>query len=237
MNAKINRKTNFQDLGLMEFKLSWDYQAELFESILAVKRINRDRSAADQLPTDNYLLFVEHPHVFTLGKSGNLQNLLISPDDLHTINASYYHINRGGDITYHGPGQLVSYPVLDLENFFTDIHLYIRSLEEAVIHTLKHFGIAGGRINGMTGVWIGAEGDNARKICAIGVRTSRWVTLHGLAFNINTDLSYFEHIVPCGIRDKSVTSMARELGHNQDMMEVAEVLRNSLGDVFGMEWV
>jgi lipoyl(octanoyl) transferase len=237
VNAVVNRKTHFQDLGLMEFKACWDYQDLLFNRILSVKRANRDRLAVAQEATENYLLFVEHPHVYTLGKSGNVNNLLIHPHNLHTINADYYHINRGGDITYHGPGQIVGYPVLDLENFFTDIHRYMRSLEEAVILTLHDFGIPAGRIPGMTGVWVEPEEARARKICALGVRASRWVTLHGFALNVNTDLTYFDHIIPCGIRDKAVTSMAKETGSEQSMAKVSAMLKEKVAEVFDMEWI
>ena len=218
----------------MDYKEAWDYQTTLFQSILDVKTSNR--TANSNLITHNYLLFCEHPHVYTLGKSGDEQNLLLKKEDLHTIDATYYHINRGGDITYHGPGQLVVYPVIDLENFFTDIHKYMRLLEEAVIQTLKDFGIKSGRINGLTGVWIDFENEKqARKICALGVKTSRWVTMHGLAFNVNANLNYFTNIVPCGIADKAVTSMEKELGKLQDFNLVKTVLKKKLIDVFEME--
>lgn len=218
----------------MDYKEAWDYQTTLFQSILDVKTSNR--TANSNLTTHNYLLFCEHPHVYTLGKSGDEQNLLLKKEDLHTIDATYYHINRGGDITYHGPGQLVVYPVIDLENFFTDIHKYMRLLEEAVIQTLQEFGIKSGRINGLTGVWIDYENEKqARKICALGVKTSRWVTMHGLAFNVNANLNYFANIVPCGIADKAVTSMEKELGKLQDFGLIKTVLKNKLADVFEME--
>lgn len=234
MNSSINKKTKFIDLGLMDYKQAWDYQTTLFQSILDIKTTNRTNNS--NLETHNHLLFCEHPHVYTLGKSGDEQNLLLKKEDLHTIDATYYHINRGGDITYHGPGQLVVYPVIDLENFFTDIHKYMRLLEEAVIQTLEEFGIKSGRINGLTGVWLDYENEKqARKICALGVKTSRWVTMHGLAFNVNANLNYFANIVPCGIADKAVTSMEKELSAIQDFELVKTVLKKKLADVFEME--
>ena len=236
MNTSVNKKTKFLDLGLMDYQQAWDYQTNLFQSILDVKSQNRSAPANEQLITNNYLLFCEHPHVFTLGKSGEEKNLLVKKEDLHTIEATYYHINRGGDITYHGPGQIVVYPIIDLENFFTDIHKYMRLLEESVIETLAEFNIKAGRINGLTGVWIDYENANkARKICALGVKTSRWVTLHGLAFNVNTDLNYFKYIVPCGIDDKDVTSLKKELGKQQDLEQVKSILKNKLSGLFEME--
>lgn len=236
MNPLINRKTKVIDLGLKEYSAAWDYQTQLFEGILEVKRENREASAGGQAPTPNYLVFCEHPHVYTLGKSGKEKNLLVPKEKLTDIGASYFHINRGGDITYHGPGQIVVYPVIDLENFFTDIHKYMRMLEESVIQTLKEYGIAAGRTEGLTGVWLAPKGSKgSRKICALGVKTSRWVTLHGLAFNVNTNLSYFNHIVPCGIEDKAVTSMERELGATQDIGQVKKALLKNMASLFGME--
>lgn len=218
----------------MDYKQAWDYQTSLFQSILDVKANNR--TSADQQPTNNYLLFCEHPHVYTLGKSGDEQNLLVKKEKLYSIDATYYHINRGGDITYHGPGQIVVYPILDLENFFTDIHQYMRLLEESVILTLREFGIEAGRIKGLTGVWIDPENKiRARKICALGVKTSRWVTLHGLAFNVNSNLDYFSNIVPCGISDKAVTSMEKELKIQQNFDHIKSVLKEKLTSVFEME--
>jgi lipoyl(octanoyl) transferase len=235
VNAVINRSTRFVDLGQKDFKESWDYQVELFDQILSIKSANRNLPADHQKATPNYLIFVEHPHVFTLGKSGDDSNLLVAQKDLPTIQAAYYHINRGGDITYHGPGQIVGYLVLDLENFFTDIHRYMRLMEEAVIVTLKDYGIDSGRIPGLTGVWLDTDDEKkARKICALGVKTSRWVTQHGFAFNVNTNLRYFDYIVPCGIADKAVTSMERELGKKQDMLEVSERLKKNIAELFGM---
>jgi lipoyl(octanoyl) transferase len=221
----------------LDYKKAWDYQTELFNQTLALKTGNRQLETHLHLATPNYLLFCEHPHVYTLGKSGNESNLLIRKDQLGSIDATYYHINRGGDITYHGPGQIVGYPVIDLENFFTDIHKYMRLLEESVIQTLSLFGIASGRIPGLTGVWIDAENENARKICALGVKTSRWVTMHGFAFNVNSDLSYFDHIIPCGIEHKTVTSMQRELGAAQDMEAVKQLLKKKIAEQFSMQLV
>lgn len=236
MNLNVTRLTKFIDLGVIDFAKAWDYQTELFNKTLEVKKLNRQAESNADL-TENYLLFCEHPHVFTLGKSGDEKNLLIDKKNLNTINATYHHINRGGDITYHGPGQIVVYPVIDMENFFTDIHKYMRLLEEAVIETLAHFGMESGRIAGLTGVWLEPETERARKICALGVKTSRWVTMHGLAFNVNTDLSYFEYIVPCGIADKAVTSMAKELGTEQNLSEVKSVLKEKIASIFDMEIV
>lgn len=227
MNKIPNREVEVIDLGRIDYADALDFQTRKFDEILAVKKENRERAADEQLPTRNYLIFCEHPHVFTLGKSGDEKNLLVRKDDLHTINASYFQINRGGDITYHGPGQIVVYPVIDMENFFTDIHRYMRTLEESVIRTLRDFGIESGRIPGLTGVWLGT-GNQARKICALGVKTSRWVTLHGLAFNVNSDLKYFDYIVPCGIADKAVTSMEKELGKEQDIADVRKILKSHL---------
>ncbi|MCK6616938.1 MAG: lipoyl(octanoyl) transferase LipB [Cyclobacteriaceae bacterium] len=233
MNQVINCKTRFIHLGLIDYQKAWDYQASLFSKTLEVKKENRELPAARQQPTENFLIFCEHPHVFTLGKSGDEANLKIKKEDLRTINASFIHTNRGGDITYHGPGQLVGYPVLDLENFFTDIHRYMRTLEEAVILTLQEFGIKAGRIPGLTGVWLDENHPKrARKICALGVKTSRWVTMHGFAFNVNTNLTYFDYIVPCGIHDKAVTSMAAEMNAQQDLKQVEAVLKDKLEQLF-----
>jgi len=236
VNTLLNKKTKFVDLGQIDYQQAWDYQTNLFQSILDVKSQNRVLAPNEQLSTNNFLLFCEHPHVFTLGKSGDEKNLLVKKEELHTIEATYYHINRGGDITYHGPGQIVVYPIIDMENFFTDIHKYMRLLEESVIQTLAEFNIKSGRINGLTGVWIDFEDANkARKICALGVKTSRWVTLHGLAFNVNTDLNYFKYIVPCGIDDKAVTSLEKELGKQLDIKQVKSILKNKLSGLFEME--
>lgn len=229
----MNKKTNYIDWGIVDYQEAWDRQEEVFQSILAVKHQNRVQEKND--PTENYLIFTEHPHVYTLGKSGKPENLLLDENGLKEKESTYYKINRGGDITYHGPGQIVGYPILDLDNFFTDIHLYLRTLEEAVILTLADYGIPAGRYEGYTGVWLDAENEKARKICAMGVRASRWVTMHGFAFNVNTDLDYFGNIVPCGIDDKDVTSMERELGRRLDLEEVKEKLKNHIADLFQME--
>ena len=221
------------DLGSIDFKEAWDYQTVLFEKVLAVKNENRSRPVQEQKTTDNFLLFCQHPHVYTLGKSGKENNLLLKQEELSSVNASYYHINRGGDITYHGPGQLVGYLIIDLENFFTDIHKYMRFLEEAVIQTLNEFTLEAGRIKGLTGVWIDIE-KRPRKICAFGVKTSRWVTMHGFALNVNPDLTYFNHIVPCGIQDKAVTSIQAELGRSVEIKEVQEILQDKLTTLFEM---
>ncbi len=235
MNTVLNNETEVIDLGLIDYQEAWEYQTRLFNSILAIKTANRSLEASDQLSTKNYFIFCEHPHVFTLGKSGKENNLLIKKEELGSIQADFYSTNRGGDITYHGPGQIVVYPVLDLENFFTDIHRYMRTLEESVIQTLKEFAIHAGRIEGLTGVWLEPENVmKARKICSLGVKTSRWVTLHGLAFNVNTDLKYFDYIIPCGIADKAVTSMEQELGKRQDPEEVKNVLKNKLLSLFNL---
>lgn len=238
MNAIINKQTAFIDLGLKDYQQAWDYQVALFEKILATKSANRDIIPEEQKPTANHVIFCEHPHVFTLGKSGDEKNLLVPKDELNTVDASYYHINRGGDITYHGPGQIVGYPILDLENFFTDIHKYMRLLEESLIQTLKEFSVEAGRIPGLTGVWVDHENEKkARKICALGVKTSRWVTMHGFAFNVNSNLKYFDYIVPCGINDKAVTSLQQELGKEQDLNAVKGVLKNKIAEQFGLSWL
>lgn len=231
----MNYETEVIDLGLIDYQKAWEYQTRLFHSILAIKTANRSLEASAQLSTKNYFIFCEHPHVFTLGKSGDEKNLLIKKEELESIHAAYYSTNRGGDITYHGPGQIVVYPVLDLENFFTDIHRYMRTLEEGVIQTLKEFAIDAGRIEGLTGVWLEAENaTKARKICALGVKTSRWVTLHGLAFNINTDLKYFDYIVPCGIENKAVTSVKKEIGVTQDVEKIKNLLKEKIVTLFDM---
>ncbi len=238
MNAIVNKETKFIDLGLKDYSETWSYQTGLFDAILEIKKRNRELPASQQEKTPNYLIFCEHPHVFTLGKSGDEKNLLISKDKLRSIDATYYHINRGGDITYHGPGQIVVYPVIDMENFFTDIHKYMRLLEESVIQTLDEFSIKAGRIQGLTGAWVEPKNEQqSRKICALGVKTSRWVTLHGLAFNVNVDLSYFGYIIPCGINERGVTSMERELGSIQDINEVKSVLLKKIVSIFEMEVV
>ena len=218
---KINKMKNkaiiYQDLGFKDYQDVWNYQETLFQEILNIKTKNRRENT--NIITPNYFLFVEHSHVYTLGKSGEISNLLLSESQLDAIGAKYYKINRGGDITYHGPGQIVGYPIFDLENFFTDIHQYLRFLEECIILTLAEYGIKGMRSPGETGVWLDVGTPFARKICAMGVRASRWVTMHGFAFNVNADLGYFDHIIPCGIKGKAVASLQHELGCSEVPME------------------
>lgn len=234
----MSKKTKFIHLGLKDYKEAWDFQEDLFKTTVDQKIANRKLADAQQTRTANYLIFCYHPHVFTLGKSGEENHLLANEAFLKEKSASFYKINRGGDITYHGPGQIVGYPILDLDHFFTDIHKYLRFLEESVILTLKDYGIESGRIDGLTGVWLdGNDATKARKICALGVKSSRWVTMHGFAFNVNTDLDYFNYIVPCGISDKAVTSLQKELGKEMDMNEVEEKLKTHLEEVFQMELV
>ena len=238
MNQVINKKVKFLDLGSKDYKETWDFQETLFATTVARKIENRKSTVDKQLTTDNYLIFVEHPHVYTLGKSGELAHLLLDEEGLKQKQAVFYKINRGGDITYHGPGQLVGYPILDLDNFFTDIHKYLRYLEEAIILTLAEYGIIAGRIEGLTGVWLDhIEQKNPRKICALGVKSSRWVTMHGFAFNINANLEYFGNIVPCGIADKAVTSMHLELGRSVDEVVVKEKVKQHLVNLFEMELI
>jgi lipoyl(octanoyl) transferase len=236
VNQVINKKVKFIDLGQKDYKETWNFQEALFAQTVATKIQNRSLPPTEQKETENFLLFVEHPHVYTLGKSGELSHLLLDEKGLEEKNATFYKINRGGDITYHGPGQLVGYPILDLENFFTDIHKYLRLLEEAIILTLAEYGIEAGRIDGLTGVWLDyIEQKNPRKICAMGVKSSRWVTMHGFAFNVNADIAYFNNIVPCGIPDKAVTSMHLELGKKIDEGEVKEKVKKHLASLFEME--
>lgn len=234
----MTKKTHFIHLGLKDYQEAWDYQEKLFKETVDQKIANRKLSSDQQTQTKNYLIFCEHPHVYTLGKSGDVNHLLANEILLQEKEASFYKINRGGDITYHGPGQIVGYPILDLDHFFTDIHKYLRFLEEAVIRTLNEYGIASGRIDGLTGVWLDWDDEaKARKICALGVKSSRWVTMHGFAFNINTNLEYFNYIVPCGIQDKAVTSLQKELGREMDMAEVERRLKKHLTEIFEMELV
>ena len=229
----MNKQIIVKDLGHKDYKETWDYQESLFEEIVELKRKNRAENT--DLPTPNYFLFVEHPHVYTLGKSGHIENLLIDEAALAKKGASFYKINRGGDITYHGPGQIVGYPIIDLENFFTDIHKYLRSLEEVIIRTLADYGIKGERSEGETGVWLDVGTPFARKICAIGVRASRWVTMHGFALNVNTDLGYFDNIIPCGIRGKAVTSLNVELSKEKvDTEEVKTLILKHFEEIFGV---
>jgi lipoyl(octanoyl) transferase len=237
-----NKQVIFQDWGLIDYKEAWDKQETLFAETVNLKIDIRNHRAViegdeyeETTLTPNYLVFCEHPHVYTLGKSGKPEHLLLDKNGLKEKNAVYYPINRGGDITYHGPGQIVCYPILDLDNFFTDIHQYLRTLEEAVILTLADYSLKAGRYPGYTGVWFDADNDRARKICALGVRCSRWVTMHGLAFNINTNLDYFKNIVPCGIDDKDVTSMQRELGYEVDINEVKKILKHHISVLFNMD--
>ena len=228
-----NKHIIFKDLGLIDYKACWDYQEELFKKTIQQKIANRSLSVEGQIATKNYLLFVEHPHVYTLGKSGDEKNLLLSQQQLSQNQTSYYKINRGGDITYHGPGQIVVYPILDLDNFFTDIHKYLRLLEETIILTLKDYNILGERSKGETGVWLDVEDvTKVRKICAMGVRCSRWVTMHGLAFNVNVDLNYFNNIIPCGIKNKAVTSLNKEVGRDVSMIEIKEKLKTNFCKLF-----
>ena len=229
----MNKKVQVQDLGLKDYKETWDYQEQLFKAILDTKIKNR-REAAN-LQTDNHFLFVEHPHVYTLGKSGDINNLLVNEEQLKAKNATFYKVNRGGDITYHGPGQIVGYPILDLDNFFTDIHKYLRLLEETIIRTLAEYGLKGERSQGETGVWLDVGTPFARKICAMGVRASRWVTMHGFALNVNADLGYFDNIIPCGIRGKAVTSMEAELNKKLDLEEVKGKILKHFTSLFGVE--
>lgn len=232
----MNKKIELQDLGSKDYKSTWEYQEELFAAIVDLKIKNR-REELD-LPTPNYLLFVEHPHVYTLGKSGDLENLLLNDKQLEAKGATFYKINRGGDITYHGPGQIVGYPILDLENFFTDIHKYLRFLEESIILTLEEYGLKCGRSDGETGVWLDVGTPFARKICALGVRASRWVTMHGFALNVNVDLGYFDNIIACGIRGKGVTSLNVELGVEKvDEAEVKAKIVKHLTQLFEAEFV
>lgn len=232
------RNTRFKDLGKVDYKETWDLQTEIFEDIIKRKVANRDLEPSEQVLPQNTLIFCEHPHVYTLGKSGKKDHLLLDDEGLKEKQATYYHINRGGDITYHGPGQIVGYPILDLEQFFTDIHKYLRLIEEAVILTLEEYGIKAGRIEKYTGVWIDEEiPEKARKICAIGVKCSRWVTMHGFAFNVNSNLEYFKNIIPCGIDDKDVTSMQRELGREVDFEEVKSKLLKHLIELLGINLI
>ncbi|MBT7653140.1 MAG: lipoyl(octanoyl) transferase LipB [Flavobacteriales bacterium] len=233
------KNLQFEDLGLMRYKPCWDYQEALFKNVVSQKLAKRDaltkeEKDASPSPTSR-LIFVEHPHVLTLGRSGDAENVIVSPARLAELGVDYFPINRGGDITYHGPGQLVAYPILDLDQFFTDIHKYLRFLEEAVIKTCAEFGVEAGRIDGLTGVWVDFEaGLQARKICAFGVKASRWVTMHGLALNVDSNLDFFDLIVPCGIKDRGVTSLTREVGRKISLNEVKPILKRHLQTLF--EW-
>ncbi|MDA9977013.1 lipoyl(octanoyl) transferase LipB [Polaribacter sp.] len=229
----MNKKVTVKDLKSKDYKETWEYQSELLQEIVALKIENR-RNDLNKI-TPNYLLFVEHPHVYTLGKSGDLSNLLLNEQQLEEKGATFYKINRGGDITYHGPGQIVGYPILDLENFFTDIHKYLRLLEEAIILTIAEYGLEGVRSDGETGVWLGVGTPFARKICALGIRSSRWVTMHGFALNVNVNLGYFDNIIPCGIKGKAVTSMEAELGKKIDEQTVKEKILKHFKKVFEVD--
>ena len=230
----MNKRVEFQDLGYKDYKQAWGYQEELFQNVIDIKIKNRRENS--NLLTPNYFLFVEHPHVYTLGKSGDMSNLLLSETQLKEKGATFYKTNRGGDITYHGPGQIVGYPILDLENFFTDIHKYLRLLEEMIILTLAEYDIKAERSPGETGVWLDVNTPFARKICALGVRSSRWVTMHGFALNVNANLGYFDNIIPCGIRGKAVTSLNVELGKNEvEEDEVKEKLLKHFENLFEAE--
>jgi lipoyl(octanoyl) transferase len=227
------KQVKFEDLGSIEYKNAWDYQEKTFAEYLKIKAQNRDLPEDKQIEIEGKLLFCEHPHVYTLGKSGEQNNLLINDEFLNKIQATYFKTNRGGDITYHGPGQIVGYPIIDLERFNLQVKQYIANLEESIIRTLKVYEIESERLPGATGVWLDVGTSKARKICAIGVKASRFITMHGFAFNINTDLEYFNHINPCGFIDKGVTSMEKELGEKQDYEKVKDVLKSKIEEVFG----
>jgi lipoyl(octanoyl) transferase len=231
------KKVHFEDLGLIDYQAAWDFQTDKFNKIVQLKLDNRNLAAAEKKVQEHWLIFCEHPHVYTLGRNGNESNLLLDSEALRNKNAEFVKINRGGDITYHGPGQIVGYPLLDLDEFFTDIGRYIRFLEEMVIRTLLEYKIESGRISGQSGVWLDAEKPTARKICAVGVHLSRWTTMHGFAFNINTNLDYFSNIIPCGISDKAVTSLQKELGRSVDMQEVKNLLLKHFQELFEVEFL
>lgn len=238
MNTIQNKVVEFEDLGTREYQSAWDYQESLMKNIIDLKIKNRDLPVEQHVITPNHFLLVEHPHVYTLGKSGHEENMLAGIDQLKEIEATFVKVNRGGDITYHGYGQIVGYPVLDLENFFTDIHKYMRNLEEVIIRTIAEYGLKGERSEGETGVWLDVGKPYARKICAMGVKASRWVTLHGFALNVNTDMRYFEYIIPCGIKDKQVTSLKRELEREltpEEMEDIKAKIRKHFEDVFDAE--
>ena len=228
------QKVKLIDLKLKDYKKTWEYQEELFQSTIDIKIDNRKNNLTQKTP--NYFLFVEHPHVYTLGKSGDISNLLLNEEQLTQKGATFYKINRGGDITYHGPGQIVGYPILDLDNFFTDIHKYLRFLEEVIIKTLEEYGIRSERSDGETGVWLDVGTPFARKICALGVRTSRWVTMHGFALNVNTNLGYFDNIIPCGIKGKAVTSIEAELNKKVSLAEVKGKILKHFTELFEVEF-
>lgn len=235
MTGRKNRTLHFQELGLMDYEPAFEFQEKLMKEIIDLKLENRTRTDEDQKQTPNYLLFVEHPHVYTIGKSGDEHNMLANAKKLEEINATFVKTNRGGDITYHGFGQIVGYPILDLDNYKSDIFLYMRNLEEVIIRTIAEYGLKGERSEGETGVWLDVGKPYARKICALGVKTSKWVTMHGFGLNVNTDLRYFDYIIACGIKDKGVTSLKRELEREfspSEMAEVKEKIKNHFCDVF-----
>ncbi|MFW5758113.1 MAG: lipoyl(octanoyl) transferase LipB [Bacteroidota bacterium] len=233
-----NKQTKFKDLGLIDYKQAWDYQEQLFQDVVNHKLNNRKCEKEEELqPTPNYLLFCEHPHVYTLGKNGSENNLLVNQVQLQNHDAQFYKIDRGGDITYHGPGQIVGYPIIDLDNFSPDIHQYVAYLEEAIILTIADYGIRGERLKGASGVWIDADDKTkARKICAIGIKASRWVTMHGFAFNVKTNLQYFDYINPCGFTDKKATSLEKETAVALDMNQVKQKVKTNLSKLFGFEY-
>ncbi len=231
----MNKTILLKDLGIKGYKNTWDYQTKRLQEIVDLKIDNRRNNK--QTTTPNHFLFVEHPHVYTLGKSGDLNNLLLSENQLKKKGATFYKINRGGDITYHGPGQIVGYPILDLENFFTDIHKYLRLIEEVIIKTIAEYDLKGERSDGETGVWLGAKTPFARKICAIGIRTSRWVTMHGFALNVYTNLGYFDNIIPCGIPGKAVTSMEAELGKKVPLEEMKQKILRHFEELFEAKFI
>ncbi|MDB2567168.1 lipoyl(octanoyl) transferase LipB [Flavobacteriaceae bacterium] len=231
----MNKQIIVHDLGLVDYQDALDYQLQLFNQIIAIKLKNRKNNT--KIETDNHLIFVEHPNVYTLGKSGDINNLLLNKNELDDKKIQFFNTNRGGDITCHGPGQIVCYPILDLDNFFTDIHKYLRFLEETIIRTLNDFGIVSERSQNETGVWIDSDLVFSRKICAMGVKASRWVTMHGLALNVNNDLSYFENIIPCGISNKSVTSIQKETGRNISLNQVTKIITQHFIEIFSAELV
>ena len=231
----MNRDIVLHDLGLLDYQKAVEYQTKIFNKIIDQKLKNR--KSVNKEITQNHLIFVEHPNVYTLGKSGDINNLLLSKEDLEKKEIQFFNTNRGGDITCHGPGQIVCYPILDLDNFFSDIHKYLRYLEEVVIQTLNEFGIKSERSPDETGVWIEPKQISARKICAMGVKASRWVTMHGFALNVDNDLSYFENIVPCGISNKSVTSITNEIANQVDKYDVKEKIIKNFENIFSAKLI
>ncbi len=229
------QKIILKDIGLQDYKNAWNIQNELFQEIIDLKLENRNSDS--KKPTPNYFLFTKHPHTFTIGKSGDINNLLLSENQLQKKGIQFFKSNRGGDITYHGPGQIIGYPILDLDNFKTDIHIYMRNLEEVIIKTIAEYGLKGERSDGETGVWLDVGTPFARKICALGVRTSRWVTMHGFALNVSTNLGYFDHIIPCGIRGKSVTSLEVELRTKVNVIDIKQKIKKHFSTVFNAEFI